>query len=1026
MKNIKLLIFTFLLCTFGYAQENTITGQVLDQYSKMPVPGANVVVKNTTTAVQADFDGKFSITLSDGIEIIKVSYLGYVTQEINIKGKKQITISLKEDVSQLDEVVVVGYGTQSKKDITGSISVVSGEDITSRSTTNVSNALQGAVAGVSVIRSSTAPGAGNTISIRGITTLQGDSSPLILVDDVPVGSINDVNAAEIESISILKDGAAAAIYGSRAAAGVVIITTKRAKTGSFNINYTTEYGINIPTEIRKNVQAVRYMEMFNESIWNDNKNLVNEFSTYDPAVIADYANLNAQDPDNYPDTNWRDLMLKKQSETSRHNLSLSGGTEKLKTSANFGYEHQNALYANRDWKRYTGRINNELQLSDKVGAVLNIAFKQTDEEEPLNDPTNLAINFGTIYPALWADGRLADGKTGGNPYAALLYAGTQKTNTTLVYGKFGLFFKPIKALKIAINVAPNYEFTRFKSFRKSIPYWGSDDPDKLQTPSYIFGSEPTDRDLIESRVLEKSLTTQALVEYGKLFGNHNVQSVFGFEEYSKETEGLRVRGNEFISNDYPFLSQAPVDKVFDNGSSISEVAYSSLFGRVSYDFSKKYFIQGTLRRDGSSRFGKDYRWGTFPSIAGSWVISEENFMRNMSSINFLKFRTSYGTLGNDRLGNYLYSSVLQFSDVLIANGSSVESVRSAAQTFFAVEDITWETTVSKNIALDANMFNNRFSLTAEYFEKKTTNMLLSLNIPSLSGFIDPTVNVGDMKTTGWELSVGWKDVIGDLKYSVSANIYDSKSILGYVADKRLFSGNKLSEEGLEFQSWYGYQSDGIYQTQEDVDNSAVTSGVVSPGDIKYKDQLTVDTNNDGIPDKGDGVINTDDQVVLGGSLPKYQYGGTLSLQYKGFDFGMTFQGIGEQTFYLNPNTYAKSFDAGNSPPSLIDGNYWSVYNTQEKNAAADYPRLGFNNSSNNFRFSDFWLKNGAYLRIKNISLGYTLPNDVIKGIGLSKLRVYVSGNDLFTFDNLPNGIDPEQGGTYLITKSFLLGLKINL
>jgi len=1025
MSNIKFLITALLFCTLVHAQQNTVTGLVLDEFN-LPIPGANVIAKGTTTGTLTDFDGKFSLIIKEENEILKISYLGYVPQEINIKGKKQVTVILVEDVSQLDEIVVVGYGTQSKKDITGSVSVVSGDDIASRSTSNVSNALQGAAAGVSVTRTSTEPGAGNTIKIRGITTLQGDSSPLILVDDIPVASINDVNAAEIESISILKDGAAAAIYGSRAAAGVVIITTKRAKIGSFKIDYTAEYGINKPTEIRKGVQAVRYMEMFNESIWNDNKNLVNEFSTYDPAIIADYANLHAQDPDNYPDTNWRALMLKKQSETSRHNLSLSGGTEKLKTSANFGYEYQDALYANRDWNRYTGRINNELQLSDKIGAVLNIAFKQTDEEEPFGDPTSLAINYGSIYPALWADGRIADGKTGSNPYADLLYGGTQETNNTLVYGKFGLFFKPIDDLKISINIAPNYEFTRFKSFTKSIPYWGSDDPDKLQTPSYIFGNSPTDRDLVETRIIEKTLTTQALVEYGKLFGNHSIQSVFGFEEYSKETEGLRVRGNEFISDDYPYLSQAPVDKVFDNGSSITEVAYSSLFGRVSYDFNKKYFIQGTLRRDGSSRFGKDYRWGTFPSIAASWIISEENFMKDLAPIDFLKFRMSYGTLGNDRLGNYLYASVLQFSDVLIANGSSVESVRSAAQTFFAVEDITWETTVSKNIALDANMFGSRFSLTAEYFEKKTSDMLLSLNIPSLSGFNDPTVNVGDMKTTGWEASLGWNDVIGDLKYSVSANIFDSNSVLGYVSDKRLFSGNKLSEEGLEFQSWYGYQSDGIYQTQEDVDNSAVTSGVVSPGDIKYVDQLTVDTDNDGIPDKGDGIINTDDQVVLGGSLPKYQYGGNISLEYKGIDFGMTFQGVGKQSFYLNPNTYVKAFDAGNSPRSLIDGNYWSVYNTIEENASVDYPRLGFNNSSNNMRFSDFWLKNGAYLRIKNITLGYTIPSDVIKKIGLSGLRLYVSGNDLFSFDNLPKGVDPEQVGSYLVTKTFLLGLKVNL
>lgn len=1027
MKKITILSIILFLCTLvGYTQQRPITGTVLDE-SNMPMPGVNVNVLGTKSGTVTDIDGKFTLSLAIKNQVLELSFIGYKKQIVDMKGKNTIKTQMVSSGQDLQEIVVVGYGTQYKKNITGSISVISGEDVLSRSTTNVSNALQGAAAGVSVTRSSSAPGASDSILIRGISTIQGSNDPLILVDDVPVGSINDVNASEIESISILKDGASAAIYGSRAAAGVIIITTKKAKSGRFNLDYATEFGVNMPTEIRKNVGAVRYMEMFNETIWNDNKNTGNEFSTYDPVTIANYTNLHAQDPDNYPDTNWRELILKKQSETTRHNLSLSGGTERLKTSANFGYEQQNALYANRDWKRYTGRINNELKFSDKIGAVLNMAFKQTNAIEPHSDPTNIAINAGAVYSALWADGRLADGKSGSNPYGELLYAGTRITNNTLVYGKFGLYFKPIEGMKISVNAAPNYYFSRVKEFLKSVPYWGSDDPNQLQTPSYLFGRAPIDRDLIETRIFEKSLTTQALVEYAKLFGKHNVQSVFGFEEYYKETESLLVRGNEFISNDYPFLNQAPIDKVFDNGSSISEVAYSSLFGRISYDFDKKYFIQGTLRRDGSSRFGSDYRYGTFPSVAASWAISEENFMKSITPINNLKIRASYGSLGNDRIGNYLYASTLQFSDVLIANGANVQSVRAAAQRFLAVSNITWETTLTKNIAVDATMFNYRLSLTGEYFQKKTNDMLLSLNIPSLSGFDDPTINVGDMNTKGWEMTVGWKDNIGSLKYSFSANIYDSKSIIGYVAGKRLFNGNKLSEEGLEYNSWFGYQSDGIYQTAAEVTNSAVTSAVVAPGDIKYVDQLTIDTDNDGVPDKADGVINASDQVVLGGSLPRYQYGGNINLEFKGFDFGLTFQGIGENEFYLNPTSYATAFDNGwYSPPSLIDGNYWSVYNTPEQNAVVDYPRIGNKNRSNNTRFSDYWLVDGSYLRIKNISFGYTLPSDIMKKSGFSKIRIYVSGNDLFTFDHLPNGIDPEQGGGYLITKTFLLGLKVNL
>lgn len=999
--------------------QQSVTGVVTDA-TGVPIPGVNVIVKGieeegTTT----DFDGNYSLEVSSG-ETLVFSYLGFNPQEIVITDQSELNVSLEKEEETLEEVVVVGYGTQAKRDITGSVSVVGEDEIASRNVTNISNALQGAAAGVSVTRGSSAPGAGNTIRIRGITTLQGNSSPLILVDDVPVESINDVNPAEVASISVLKDAASAAIYGSRAAAGVVIITTKRAKDGVFSVSYTNEYLINTPTQIRQNVGSVRYMQMFNEAIWNDNNNTGNEYSTYDPEVIANYAALHAQDPNNYPDTNWRDLLLNDHSETRRHNLLLSGGTERLKTNASFGYEYQDALYDKREWKRYTGRINNELKITDKFGAVLNMAFKHIEDEQPIGDPTEIAISAGSVYPALWADGRLANGKSGENPYANLFYGGFYEGSSTLMFGKFELYYEPIEDLRLSINIAPNYEFTRSKRFVNSIPYWGADDTEMLEEPKYLSGHSEINRTLNETRILDKSLTTQLLLDFNRSFGSHNINSVFGFEEYSNKVEGLLVNGTELVSNEYPFLSQAPVDKVFDNGSNISETAYRSYFGRISYDFKSKYYLQGTVRRDASSRFASEYRWGTFPSLAAGYVLTEENFMKDVKGIDFLKFRGSYGTLGNDRLGNYLYLSTLQFSNALIANGADVESVRTAAQRYLEVADITWETTSSLNFGVDLTTLGNRLSITTEYYDKETSDMLLSLNIPSLSGFDDPIVNVGNMNTKGWEVSVAWKDNIGDFNYSISGNVFDSKSIIGDIGNKRLFSGNTLSEEGLEFQSYFGYQSDGIYETQEEVNNSAVTSEVVAPGDVRYKDI----SGPDNVPD---GEINELDKTVLGGSLPRYQYGGNINLGYKGFDLGVVVQGVGQQTFYLDPYKYATAFDKNwYAPPQLIDGNYWSVYNTASTNASAAYPRVGNNNRANNNAFSDFWLRDGAYLRIKNLTLGYTVSSDAITKAGVKQLRVYVAGNDLFSFDSLPNGVDPEQGSGYLITKSYLLGVKISL
>lgn len=1005
-------------------QDFTINGTITDS-DGVPLPGASIVEKETTNGTQSDFDGNYTLIISNGNATLTVSYIGFGTKDIPVNGQNTISVVLEESAAGLEEVVVVGYGTQTKKDLTGAVSTVDGEAIAARSVTNVSNALQGAVAGVSVTRSNSEPGSGNNILIRGVTTLQGESNPLILVDNVPVNSINDVNPDQIENISILKDGAAASIYGSRAAAGVIIITTKRARSGVFSLGYTGEYILNTPTEFRSTVGAVPYMQMDNEKSWNDNGNDSNEYPTWSEDLVANYSSLNAENPDQFPNTDWRDLILNKSSSGYRHSLTLSGGSEKVKTNVSMGYEYQDALYANRDWKRYTTRVNNDVKISDKFGGSIDFALKITKDDRPILDPTARAIQSGPVYAALWQDGRIAESKSGDNAYARLVQGGFQNNENYLLYGMASLYYKPIEALKISVNLAPNYSFSRFKSFNQSIPYWGANDPDELAEPNYIGGHNPTSVALTERRSLDNTLTTQALVNYDESFGGHNVSGVLGYEEFSAKYERLSVRGTEFVSNDYPFLNQAPIDKVFnetgDNGTRFTENAYISYFGRLAYNYNNTYYLQGTVRRDGSSRFSKEHRWGTFPSVSAGWVISNEGFMESLDpTLNFLKLRASYGSLGNDRLGNYLYQSVLQFSNVLVANGSDVDAVRSAAQRFLAIEDVTWETTTSFDVGLDLGMFNNRLSLTADYFSKETTDMLLDLSIPSLSGYDDPTVNVGSMNTEGWELSLGWRDQVGDFSYAVDFNIFDSKSIIGDVQGKRLFqNGDRyLSEAGSEFQSWYGYVSDGIYQTQAEVDGSAVTSEAVGPGDIRYEDI----GGPDGAPD---GVINEFDRTFLGGSLPRYQYGGNINLGFKNFDFGLAFQGVGKRSFYLN-QTFVRPFqESWLSPPTIYADSYWGQYNTPQQNQNARYPRLSENSGGNNYRFSDYWLVNGAYLRIKNLTFGYTLPSDIFGDTGFSKLRLYVSGNDFFTFENLPEGIDVEQGTGYLITKSLIFGVQAN-
>jgi TonB-linked SusC/RagA family outer membrane protein len=1006
--------------------QQQVSGTVTDSDGLL-LPGASVVEKGTTNGTQTDFDGNFTLTVSEPDVILIVSYIGYSTQEIAVNGQNTVSIVLKESAAGLDEVIVVGYGTQTKKDLTGSVTVLDGDDIVSRSTTNVSNALQGAVAGVSVTRSSSAPGATNDILVRGVTTLQGNSSPLILVDNVPVNSIDDVNPDQIESISVLKDAAAASIYGSRGAAGVIIVTTKRAKSGVFSLGYSGEYIVNTPTEFRKTVGAVQYMQMDNEKAWNDNGNGDNQFPTWPEDLVENYPANNAINPDQFPDTDWRNLILRKSSSAYRHNITMSGGTEKVRTNVNFGYEYQDALYDGRDWKRYVARVNNDIQITDKFGATVDFSLRVTRDDQPVVDPTQRAIGSGPIYAALWQDGRIAESKSGDNVYARLQEGGFQENDNYLFYGMASVYYKATEALKLTLNLAPNFEFNQFKNFNKSIPFWAFDDPNQNAEPQYISGHNINQTNLTERRRNDNTLTTQALVNYDKVFGGHNVSAVAGYEEFSARSEVLGVQGIEFVSNDFSFLNQAPLDRVFNDnssqGTSFAENAYSSYFGRLAYNYNNKYYLQGTVRRDGSSRFGKDFRWGTFPSVSAGWVVSNEDFMEGLSSaISFLKFRGSYGTLGNDRLGNYLYLSVLQFSNSLIANSSNVEAVRAAAQRFLAIEDVSWETTSTLNLGVDLNMFENKLSLTADYFEKQTTDMLLDLSIPALSGYENPTVNVGSMDTNGWELGVSWRDQIGGFKYSASFNVFDSESIIGDISGKRLFSNGErlLSEEGSEFRSWYGFESDGIFQTQAEVDSSPVINDAVAPGDVKYKDL----SGPEGVPD---GIINELDRTILGGSLPRYQYGGNINMAYKNFDFGLVFQGVGEQSFYLSQNLIRPFQESWLSPSTVYAGDYWSVNNTAVQNQSVRYPRLTENSAGNNYAFSDFWLVDGSYLRIKNITVGYSLPSSIFGEKGLSNLRIYLSGNDVLTFDNLIEGVDPEQvgGGGYLITQSFILGIKAN-
>lgn len=998
-------------------QQKQVSGVVVDTNGD-PVIGANIVEKGTTNGTISDLEGRFHLNAAPGTTLV-ITYIGYIPQEVKVDGRSSLTITLHEDSEVLDEVVVIGYGTMRKKDLTGAVTAVKGDELASRKTTQLSTALQGAIAGVTVTRDNNAPGAAaGSIRVRGITTI-GDTSPLVIIDGVP-GSINDVNPNDVESMSVLKDAASASIYGSRAAAGVILITTKRAQEKSLSINYNFEYGLEIPTRQPEYVGVKRFLETTNELRYNDNKT-GGWNQAYSEEDINNWEKNNLTDPDKYPMTDWKGLIMKGSAPRQTHTISVAGGSKAVKSNASFVYDKVDGLYADRYYERFMIRANNDFTVNKYLGATLDFNFKRTKNHQPYYSPFSNMRLAPMIYPAVWANGEYANGKNGNNPYALVNSGGFKDEWYNQVGGRAAINITPLDGLKISGVIAPNYSFEKKKHFRKAVTYSLEDDPNMVG--GYMEGYNTTK--LSENRNDNYNVTIQGIVNYMKTFGKHDLNLMAGYETYYSFGENLGASRDQYELENFPYLNVGPLD-LRDNSGSATELSYRSWFGRVAYNFDNRYLLQANIRYDGSSRFHSDYRWGAFPSFSAGWVISEEAFMKNadIDWLSFLKLRASYGTLGNERItdkdGNalyYPYQAFINFSDVLFYNNGSVVPELSAAQWAYAVENISWETTSSVDIGLDVTFFNNRLRFTADYYKKQTKDMLLALEIPDYVGFDNPQRNTGKMYTNGYDLELAWNDRVGDLTYSVSANFSDFVSKMGDLGGTQ-FLGDQVKFKDSEFNEWYGYLSDGLMLTEEDLNGPKLNNNV-QLGDIKYKDV----SGPDGVPD---GIISPEyDRVLLGGSLPRFQYGGTLNLGYKGFDFSVAFQGIGRRNTRLSTAMVQPLKDNWGNTPAIIDGNYWTEKNTEAQNAQAFYPRLTYANNAVNYTMSDYWMFNGRYFRLKNLTVGYTLPVAWTEKVTIKQARIYVAANDLFCISKYPKGWDPEMGSSaYPITTSLLFGLSV--
>lgn len=971
-----------------------ITGTIFDTNGD-PIIGANIIEKGTTNGTITDIDGKFELTVSSNA-VLQITYIGFNSQDIVVNGKSNLTITLAEDTETLDEVVVVGYGTQKKVNLTGAVTSVSINDLSKRQVGQTGMALQGLVPGVTVVQRSGQPGSdGGTLCIRGMTTLNNNSA-LVLVDGVEM-NINNVDPSLIESISVLKDAASASIYGSRAANGVVLITTKRALSKKISFSYSGYTSHQSPTQMPNFVNAIDHMKMLNQAQIN-----VGKSPDYSEEYIQEYIEKGPSNRDKYPDTNWQDAVLIGNGMMQSHFLTMSGGSEKARTMISLGYLNQNGLIENSNYKRYTFRTNTDLELLKQLTARIDAQFTYTKQKQPSRGMES--FYWMNVTPANYAyrfsNGNWAEAWNGENPVAMNKDGGLSTTTTPSAIMSFELNFKPLSWLSVNAKYAPKYWETHNSIYNKVVQTYKEDGTPGRTSPQIGKLKEATVRSYQD--VLSLVLNAE------KSFGIHNFKFIGGFQQESITSSSHDGTRENFVFPDYPVLEAGGAENQKNWGTK-NKWALQSYFGRINYDILGKYLLEINARYDGSSRFAKGNKWGLFPSFSAGWRVSEEKFWEPIKNvISNLKIRGSWGQLGNQAVSNYAFASMIDMSPKYMFN-KKVNS--GAALVDLANSNIQWETTTVTNIGLDMDLFN-KLNVTFDWYYKKTDDILLRLNVPLIIGLNAPMQNAGEVENRGWDLSMTYADKYGDFNYRISANISDVRN---KILDLNGISSSDLlvNNEGYSMNSLFGLEAIGYIQP-EDYDETgnykyATQYGNFGCGDIKYKDQ----DNN--------GVINADDYVIIGHTLPRYTFGLNFDAEYKGFDFSVLFQGVGKADGYLNGPATMAFESPGTAQEQHKD--YWT-----EENRNAKFPRLTFS-ESNNRQNSSFWKKSAAYLRLKNIQLGYSLPKSLLSKTFLEKVRFYLTGSNLFTFSNFWDGYDVEapigRGEYYPQTKTISFGIDVN-
>lgn len=990
----------------------TVTGKVTDENAE-PLPGVNILEKGTTNGTTTDQNGDYTLIVDNPEVILVFSFIGYSSQEVKVGNQSQINVSLMPDVKSLQEVVVVGYGTQKKVNLTGAVASVTGENMTKRPVANAATMLQGAMPGVQIVQNSGEPGNEDvSIRIRGTGTFSGaGSDPLVLIDGVP-GNLTNLNPINIESISVLKDAASASIYGARAANGVILVTTKMGKEGKISMEYGGNYAIHTPTKLFDLItNSAEYMEMYNEA--RVNSGLMSDL--YTDEMINTYRN--ATDRNQYPNTDWLDLMFNS-APTQMHNLSFSGGGNGTTFDVSLGYVNQEGVMKGFDYERFNIRFNLGSKVNENIRFGGNLALKKGTRTAPRQGSQDTFL--ATMAQAPTYSPQLADGSgrytnkafpfeyNNKNPVAIVNNNVNRNTEDYAIQTQGWIDITLAKGLTWNTKGAINLDFSKYDDFRPIVPLYNF----TTHEPMGILDVGGAGLVIRDEQNVYKNIFSYLNFEH--LFGDkHEVSAKAGYSAEDNEWQYLNGYRQDYPNDDLRQLDAGSPSVQQATGTK-NEWALMSFFGRIGYNYDNRYLLEANLRYDGTSRLAPDSRWGSFPSFSAGWRISEEQFIKDLglSWLDQLKFRGSYGQLGNQNIGLYPYQSILQLTSNYSFDNASLST--GVAQTGLANRNIKWEITTAVDVGFDLTVFGG-LDITFDWYKKKTSDILRSslpingqvidgvgLQVPDVVGLNPPTVNKGTMENTGIELGLQYTNRItsgyfSGLNYNLGLNIDHYKNELVDFGAREI-RGYSILEEGYEWDSYYMLEWIGIFQSADEIASSPKQfNDATVPGDLKFRD-----ANND-------GKVDNDDRVHISGRYPAFNYAFNFSANWKGFDLSAQLQGVENVKYFVN-GWGTIPFIQG-APPTTNWRERWT-----DTNPSTTVPRIywGWSAPERVSRNSSWFLQDGSYLRLKNLTVGYTLPQMWTERASISRLRIYFSGDNLLTRTKYP-GLDPERGasGTFV-------------